>query len=55
MNKKSKIGIIDCDFGNLASLENSIKFLNFDYQIIKDKINLNQFISFNIARRGFLQ
>ena len=39
MIKKSKIGIIDCDFGNLASLENSIKFLNYDYQIIKDKIN----------------
>ena len=42
MNKKSKIGIIDCDFGNLASLENSIKFLNFEYQIIKDKIDSNQ-------------
>ena len=42
MNKKSKIGIIDCDFGNLTSLENSIKFLNFEYQIIKDKIDSNQ-------------
>ncbi len=42
MTKKSKVGIIDCDFGNLASLENSIKFLNFDYQIIKDKIVSDQ-------------
>ena len=42
MTKKSKVGIIDCDIGNLASLENSIKFLNFDYQIIKDKIVSDQ-------------
>ena len=32
---KKKIGIIDCDFGNIASLVNAIKYLEYDYKILK--------------------
>ena len=38
MSKKIKIGIIDCNFGNIASLINSFKFLNFDFKVIEKKI-----------------
>ncbi len=31
---KKKIGIINCEFGNIASLVNAIKFLNHDFKII---------------------
>lgn len=42
MQKKIKIGIIDCDFGNIASLINAIKYLNFQYKILKSPENLNE-------------
>ncbi len=29
-----KIGIINCEFGNIASLINAINYLNFDYEIL---------------------
>ena len=32
--KKTKIGIINCEFGNIASLINAIKYLNYDYEIL---------------------
>jgi imidazole glycerol-phosphate synthase subunit HisH len=41
MKKKKKIGIIDCDFGNIASLINSLKFLNLDFKVIETKIDTN--------------
>tara|TARA_B100000586_G_scaffold269753_1_gene249702 strand:+ start:7185 stop:7868 length:684 start_codon:yes stop_codon:yes gene_type:complete len=41
MKKKyKKIGIIDCGFGNIASLINAIKYLNCEYVIIKKPENL---------------
>ena len=43
MTKKiKKIGIIDCEFGNIASLKNSIKFLDHNYQVINDKIDFDK-------------
>ena len=29
---KTKIGIINCDFGNIASLINAIKHLKYNYE-----------------------
>ena len=43
MTTKKNIGIINCDFGNLASLINAVKFLKFDYQILDRPSNLNNF------------
>ena len=40
MTLKKNIGIINCDFGNLASLINSIKFLKFEYEILEKPSNL---------------
>jgi len=41
MIKNIKIGIIDCNFGNIASLINSIKFLGYDYKVINETKKLN--------------
>ena len=41
IKKIKKIGIIDCDFGNIASLKNSIRYLDHDYKVIHDKIDLD--------------
>ena len=35
MSMNIKIGIIDCNFGNIASLLNSIKYLGYDFQVIE--------------------
>jgi imidazole glycerol-phosphate synthase subunit HisH len=40
---KKKIGIIDCDFGNIASLVNAIKYLEYDYKILKKNTNFENF------------
>ena len=32
--KKKKIGIIDCEFGNIASLVNAVKFLEIDFKVL---------------------
>ncbi len=40
MTQKQNIGIINCDFGNLASLINAIRFLKFEYQILEKPSNL---------------
>ena len=42
MTEKKNIGIIDCDFGNLASLVNAIKFLKFDYQVLEEPSNFEK-------------
>ena len=34
-NLKTNIGIINCDFGNIASLINAIKHLQFNYEVLK--------------------
>ena len=57
--KKNKIGIINCEFGNIASLINAIKYLNYDYEILnkpEKKKNLTHLIlpgvgSFNEAAK----
>ena len=57
--KKNKIGIINCEFGNIASLINAIKYLNYDYEILnkpKKQKNLTHLIlpgvgSFNEAAK----
>ena len=41
MIKKIKIGIIDCNFGNIASLINSIKYLGYDFKVINETKMLN--------------
>ena len=43
MIKKKNICIIDYGFGNITSLENSLKYLNFDYVSLKDSKNLSNF------------
>ena len=37
-----KIGIINCGFGNTASIINAIEYLNFDYKILKSPENLDE-------------
>lgn len=40
---QKKIGIIDCEFGNIASLVNAIKFLNYDYKVINKEKNFDDY------------
>ena len=39
-NLKTNIGIINCDFGNIASLINAIKHLQFNYEVLKKPSDL---------------
>ena len=39
-NLKTKIGIINCDFGNIASLINAIKHLKYNYEVLKKPSDL---------------
>ncbi len=41
--KKIKIGIIESNFGNIASVINAIKYFKYDYKVLKKPINLNSF------------
>jgi imidazole glycerol-phosphate synthase subunit HisH len=41
--KKINIGIIESGFGNIASVINAIKYLNYNFQIIKSPKNLESF------------
>ena len=50
--KKNKIGIINCEFGNIASLINAIKYLNYDYEILNKPEKKKKLNSFNSTWRG---
>ena len=39
-NSKTRIGIINCDFGNIASLINAIKHLKCNYDVLKKPTDL---------------
>ena len=39
-NSKTRIRIINCDFGNIASLINAIKHLNYNYEVLKKPSDL---------------
>lgn len=41
--KKVKIGIIEANFGNIASVVNAIKYLKYDFEILKKPKNLKSF------------
>ena len=43
IGKKTKICIVDYDFGNIASLENAINHLKFDYSTLKTPDDLSNF------------
>ena len=40
---QKKIGIIDCEFGNIASLVNAIKFLKYDYKVVNNEKSFDEF------------
>ena len=54
IKKIKKIGIIDCDFGNIASLKNSIRYLDHDYKVIHDKIDLDNISHIILPGVGFI-
>lgn len=41
--KKIKIGIIEANFGNIGSVVNAIRFLKYDFKILKKPKNLKSF------------
>lgn len=41
MLKNKKIGIINCEFGNIASLINAIEFLGYNYKVLNRTNELN--------------
>ena len=41
MLKNKKIGIIICEFGNIASLINAIEFLGYNYKVLNGTNELN--------------
>ncbi|MBL6857137.1 MAG: imidazole glycerol phosphate synthase subunit HisH [Pelagibacteraceae bacterium] len=61
--KKIKIGIIESGFGNIASVVNAIKYLNYNFEVIKRPKNLTSFSqiilpgvgSFNKAAKSLKQ
>lgn len=56
---KQNIAIIDADFGNIESVENAIKHLGYDFQSLKNVVNLDKYThlilpgvgSFNVASK----
>ena len=43
ITKKTKICIVDCGFGNIASIENALNYLKFEYRSLKTPKNINNF------------
>ena len=50
--KKKYIAIIDAEFGNLASVINTIKYLGYEYDVLKKPINVKSYSHFILPGVG---
>ena len=50
--KKKCVAIIDAQFGNLASVINTIKYLGYEYDVLKKPINVKSYSHFILPGVG---
>ena len=43
IKKNTKVCIVDYGFGNIASIENALNYLKFDYNTLKISVDLSNF------------